>query len=56
MKYILIVAYVYSTHGVSITNAEYDSKEACIKAGESFKSASQTLFSSVYYSCSPKGE
>lgn len=56
MKYILILAYVYSTHGVSITTAEYNSKEACVRAGQEFNTAANSIFNSVYYSCSEKGE
>ena len=55
MKYILIISYIYSSHGVSITNAEYNSKEACVKAGQEFNTAANGILSSVYYSCSPKG-
>lgn len=57
MKYILIIAYIYATNsGPAITTAEYNSKEACVKAGQEFNTAANGIFSSVYYSCSPKGE
>jgi len=58
MKYILIIAYIYATNSApSITTAEYNSKEACIKAGEMFKSAAGgKVIGTVYYSCSEKGE
>lgn len=56
MKYILIIVYIFSSHGVTITTAEYNNKEACIKAGETFKSEARILIGSVYYSCSEKGE
>ncbi len=58
MKYILIIAYLYKNDvSPTITTAEYNSKEACIKAGQSFKDvAVGVVFGNVYYSCSPKGE
>ena len=52
MTYVLIIS-ILSTTSPSITTAEYNSKEACIKAGESFK---ETMgWYSVRYNCSEKG-
>lgn len=51
MTYILIISIL--ANSPSITTAEYNSKEACIKAGESFK---ETMgWWSVKYNCSEKG-
>jgi hypothetical protein len=56
MKYILIIAYIYATNSApSITTAEYNNKESCIKAGQMFKAAAGgRIIGTVYYSCSEK--
>ena len=56
MKFIMIVAYIYTAHTASLATAEYNDKQSCIKAGEAFKyAASGVLIGSVYYSCTEKG-
>ena len=50
-KYVLII-WIHSMHGVSITTHEFLSAAACDKAGKLAASRNSTLGPSVYYSCS----
>jgi len=52
--FILILALKFSYHAVSVTSAEFNSREKCEYAGEAFVAQHKKEFGEGYYLCVEK--